>query len=113
MPGGFFVVENYVPKLQRLAPGERHHVFAATTGHVGIEEYDVSTQIAVSRHWWSIDGELRTFVSPHRYVWPSELDLMAKLSGMALTERWGDWRRGPFSADSAEHVSVWQKIDGP
>jgi SAM-dependent methyltransferase len=108
-PGGRFVVENYVPELLRLSPGETRHVFTATDTHVGFEEYDVATQIAHSHHYWAIDGELRTFSSPHRYVWPSELDLMARLAGMSLRERWAGWERTPFTAESRSHVSVWEK----
>jgi hypothetical protein len=77
--------------------------------HVGVEEYDVASQIAVSHHWWLIDGELRTVSSPHRYAWPSELDLMARLAGLALRERWSTWRRDPFTSDSRSHISVWHK----
>jgi hypothetical protein len=47
---------------------------------------------------------------PFRYVWPSELDLMARLAGMTLRERWGGWEREPFTADSAKHVSVWERV---
>jgi SAM-dependent methyltransferase len=108
-PGGRFVVENYVPELQRLPPGETTHVFVAKPEHVGFEEYDVGAQIAVSRHFWVVDGELKTFASAHRYVWPSELDLMARLAGMTLHGRWSDWLRTPFTADSRGHVSVWEK----
>jgi hypothetical protein len=108
-PGGAFVIENYIPALDHLQPGETTRVFTATPEHVGVEEYDLAAQIAVSRHWWVIDGELRTFSSPHRYVWPSELDLMAELAGMTLVERWADWSRSPFISDSRSHISVWQK----
>ena len=89
-PGGRFLVENYIPHLHRLAPGECRYVFVATADHVGFEEYDLATQIAVSRHWWLLDDELRTFSSPHRYLWPSELDLMAKMAGLSLRDRWGN-----------------------
>jgi SAM-dependent methyltransferase len=109
-PGGCFVVENYIPEIQRLPPGETRYVFVATTDHVGVEEYDLAAQIAVSSHWWLIDGQLKTFASPHRYVWPSELDLMAKMAGMALRERWADWHRTPFTAGSRSHISVWEKV---
>jgi SAM-dependent methyltransferase len=109
-PGGFFVIENYVPALQRLPPGETTYLFAATPTHVGFETYDVAAQIAVSHHYWQIDGELRAFSSPHRYVWPSELDLMARLGGLTLRERWADWDRTPFTSESRDHISVWQKV---
>ena len=110
-PGGCFVIENYVPQLQRLAPGETCYVFARTATHLGVEEYDVRAQIAVSHHWWFIDDQLETLSSPHRYVWPSELDLMARLAGMTLRERWADWTRGPFTGESPSHVSVWEKLE--
>jgi SAM-dependent methyltransferase len=108
-PGGCFVIENYIPDLQRLPPGESMHVFTATPAHVGVEEYNVATQVAFSHHWWVIDGQLKTFSSPHRYVWPSELDLMARLVGLVLRERWSSWNREPFTCESREHISVWQK----
>jgi SAM-dependent methyltransferase len=108
-PGGCFVIENYIPALQRLPPGETNRVFLATADHVGFETYDVATQIAVSHHYWMIDGKLETFSSPHRYVWPSELDLMARLAGLTLRERWSGWNREPFTSDSLNHISVWQK----
>ena len=106
--GGVFVVENYIPELRRLPPGETNVVFAATPTHVGFEEYDVAAQVAVSHHYWLIDGELRTFSSPHRYVWPAELDLMAELAGMTLA-RWADWDRDPLTSESRSHVSIWLK----
>lgn len=108
-PGGRFLVENYVPNLQRLPPGETTSVFVSTPTHVGFEEYDVGAQLAVSRHYWMIDGELKTVSSTHRYVWPSELDLMARLAGMTLRERWSDWHRSPFTSDSRRHVTIWEK----
>ena len=108
-PGGCFLIENYVPELRRLPPGETRHVFTATADHVGVEEYDVAAQLAVSRHYWTIEGQLRTFSSTHRYVWPAELDLMARIAGLRLRHRWADWRRTPFTGESRSHVSIWEK----
>jgi Methyltransferase domain len=108
-PGGCFVIEVVVPALQRLPPGETIHAFTVTPTHLGFEEYDAATQIAFSHHYWVIDGQLETFSAPFRYVWPSELDLMARLAGMTLRERWSDWTRAPFTSDSRQHVSVWEK----
>jgi SAM-dependent methyltransferase len=108
-PGGCFVVENYVPELQRLPPGETTHVFTATPDHLAYERYDVASQTATSHHYWTVDGRLATFSSPHRYVWPAELDLMARLAGLAPRERWADWDRTPFTSDSRHHISVWKK----
>lgn len=109
-PEGYFVIENYVPELRRLPLGVDTHLFVATATHVAYEEYDYAAQIAISNHYWAIDGELKTFSSPHRYVWPSELDLMAQLAGMNLQQRWGDWNREAFTSHSRSHVSVWQKL---
>jgi hypothetical protein len=80
-----------------------------TPEHPGFEEYDAATQIAFSHHYWVVDGQLETFSTPFRLVWPSELDLMARLAGMSLRERWSDWSRAPFTSDSTTHVSVWKK----
>jgi hypothetical protein len=55
------------------------------------------------------DGKGQVFSMPYRFVWPSELDLMARIAGMSLRERWGDWNREPFTANSTKHVSVWEK----
>jgi SAM-dependent methyltransferase len=108
-PGGCFVIEVIVPQLQRLPPGETVRPFTVTPEHLGFEEYDVATQIAYSHHYWVVDGQLETMSAPFRYVWPSELDLMARLAGMSPRERWSDWSRAPFTGDSRGHVSVWEK----
>jgi SAM-dependent methyltransferase len=106
-PGGLFVVENYIPALRLLPPGQTVRAFTRTPTHLGFEEYDVAAQLAVSHHYWTIGGEIRTFSSTHRYLWPAELDLMARLAGMTLRERWSDWHRTPFTGDSQSHISVW------
>jgi SAM-dependent methyltransferase len=108
-PGGCFVIEVLVPALRRLPPGETVRAFTVTPAHLGFEEYDVATQIAFSHHYWVVAGQLETFSAPFRYVWPSELDLMARLARMSLRERWSDWTRQPFTSDSPSHVSVWEK----
>ena len=109
-PGGCFVVEVFVPALRRLPPGERVRAFDLGRTHLGFDEYtDFAGQILYSHHYWHEGGELRTFSAPYRYVWPSELDLMARLAGMSLRERWAGWTREPFTDESVSHVSVWQK----
>ena len=108
-PGGCFVIEVIVPDLQRLPPGETVRPFTVTPTHLGFDEYDVASQIAHSHHYWLIDGALETFSAPFRYVWPSELDLMARLAGLTLRERGNGWDRAPFTSASREHVSVWAK----
>jgi SAM-dependent methyltransferase len=107
-PNGCFVVEVLVPRLQRLPPGERFQPFAVEPAHLGFDEYDVVSQGLVSHHYWIDDGSVDVVSPPFRYVWPSELDLMARLAGMRLRERWGGWQREPFTRDSDKHVSVWE-----
>ena len=108
-PNGCFVIEVVVPELQRLPPGETVRVFTIDPTHLGFDRYDIEKQGVVSHHYWVIDGKLETFSSPFRYVWPSELDLMARLAGMKLRERWSNWLREPFTSDSRQHISVWEK----
>lgn len=109
-PNGVFVIENYVPELRRIPPGDNTYVFTATPTHIGVGEYDFVDQIEVSRHWWLVEGQLKTFSSRHRYVWPAELDLMARLAGLVLRDRWGGWRQEPFTSESRNHISLWQKV---
>ncbi len=104
-PGGFFVVEVMVPDLRRLPPGERYVTFAVSETHVGVDEYDVANQGLISHHY--ADG-LSSI--PFRYVWPAELDLMARIAGLRLHERWADWNRSPFTSESRSHVSVWERV---
>lgn len=108
-PGGRFVIELWVPELRRLLPGERHLLCDVSDGHVGLDEIDTATQTGTSHHYWTIDGTVRHGTTPWRYAWPSELDLMARLAGLALTERWAGWDCTPFTSDSTTHVSVWSK----
>jgi SAM-dependent methyltransferase len=108
-PGGCFVIEVTVPDLRRLPPGETMHVFDASEGHWGIDEYDVANQGLVSHHFSLVDGRIERVSMPFRYVWPSELDLMAELAGMRLRDRWSGWQREPFTSESRQHVSVWEK----
>ena len=108
-PGGRFLIEVIVPGWQRLPPGERFQAFDVSPGHLGFDEIDVVTQASVSHHYWIEDGRVEVYSPPFRYVWPSELDLMARLAGMSLRERWGDWDRRPFTAESGKHVSVWER----
>jgi hypothetical protein len=107
--GGRFVVEVMVPDLQRLPPGETVRPFTVTPTRLGFDEYDVVNQGLVSHHYRLAGTTFERNSVPFRYVWPAELDLMARLAGMTLLERWSDWDRSPFGADSTRHVSVWQK----
>jgi hypothetical protein len=103
------VIEVGVPGLRHTPPGETFHVFDASATHWGIDEYDVANQGLVSHHFSLVDGRWQLLSVPFRYVWPSELDLMAELAGMTLRERWSDWQGAPFTSESRKHVSVWEK----
>jgi SAM-dependent methyltransferase len=108
-PGGCFVIEVGIPDLQRLPPGETVRAFTVTSERLGFDEYDIAAQGLISHHYWIKDGNVEVFTAPFRYVWPAELDLMARLAGMSLRERWSGWKREPFTSDSTQHVSVWEK----
>lgn len=110
-PGGCFVVEVIIPQLRRVPPGEVARVFTFDPDHIGIETFDdVAGQIAWSHHWIEADGHLVRHSAPYRYVWPSELDLMARITGFRLRERWAGWDRAPFTSDSRTQVAVFEKL---
>ena len=105
--GGRFVIEVAVPELQRLPAGDTFKAFTVTPTRLGFDEYDVASQRVVSHHYTVVDGRLEVHAIPFRYVWPAELDLMAKMAGMVLENRWGGWGKEPFTSASTKHVSVW------
>jgi SAM-dependent methyltransferase len=105
-PGGCFVIEVGVPDLRRLPPGQTAVPFHVSPTRWAFDIYDVATQ-AMSSNYITVDGGYRSI--PFRYVWPTELDLMAQLAGMRLRERWEGWTRQPFTSESGQHVSVWEK----
>jgi len=109
-PGGRFVVEQVVPQLQHVPPGDTARVFTLEQDHVGIETFDdLVAQVAWSHHWMYSKGGLVRHSAPYRYVWPAELVLMAQLAGFHLQSRWGDWHREPFTSASVSQVAVFEK----
>jgi SAM-dependent methyltransferase len=107
-PGGRFVIELWVPELRKLPPGQQAVVWHCESGYVGLDMYDVLRQQVVSHHFRFGDGkQAQLFRSPHRYIWPAELDLMAQLAGFELQSRHADWSGAEFTADSRSHVSVY------
>jgi len=108
-PGGRFVIELWVPDLRSLTPGRSAVVFQAEDGYIALDTFDVLNQRVVSHHFSIEDGkQARLFRSPHRYVWPAELDLMAQLAGFELESRHADWRGAAFTSESTSHVSVYR-----
>lgn len=108
-PGGRFVIELWVPELRSLPPGKAATVFTCEPGYIGLDTYDVLTQRVVSHHFTFGTGrQARLARSPHRYIWPAELDLMGQLAGFELESRHADWSGTDFTADSGSHVSVYR-----
>ncbi len=108
-PGGCFVVELIVPQLREVPLGATGRVFKLDPDHVGIETFDdLVGQIAWSHHWMEVDGTLVRHSAPYRYVWPSELDLMGRLAGFRLRDRWGGWDKSPFTSESKSQVAVYE-----
>ncbi|WP_233712559.1 class I SAM-dependent DNA methyltransferase [Kribbella turkmenica] len=108
-PGGHFVIELWVPELRRLPPGLPATVGVADPGYILLDTYDVLNQHVVSHHFHFSEGtQAELFRTPHRYIWPAELDLMAQLAGFTLESRHADWRSTPFTADSPSHVSTYR-----
>jgi hypothetical protein len=107
--GGHFVIELSVPDLQRIAPGQDVYVYAVDARTMSFDVYDVVTQRLTSNHFVVDDGRVSAFPVEGRYAWPSELDLMARLAGMRLRDRWGGWNREAFTSLSRSHVSIDEK----
>ena len=108
-PAGCFVIEVMIPALQSIPHGETNHVFDRSEEHWGIDTYDFVSQSLVSHHMRFRNQKVEQSSIPFRYVWPSELDLMARIANLKLKARWGSWKKEPFTNTSRYHVSVWQK----
>ena len=109
-PGGSFVIEVVVPRPPDLRKAEIGRVFTMADDHVGIDTFDDPVgQISSSHHWMAVGGRLVRHSAPFRYVWPSELDLMARVAGMRVRDRWAGWDRSPFTSDSVSQVAVFEK----
>jgi SAM-dependent methyltransferase len=110
-PGGRFVIELWVPELRKLPPGQQATVWQSEPGYIGLDTYDVLHQRVVSHHFRFGSGkEARIFRSPHRYIWPAELDLMGQLAGFQLEARHEDWVGAEFSGESRSHVSIYRLL---
>ncbi|MFL6287582.1 MAG: class I SAM-dependent methyltransferase [Actinomycetes bacterium] len=110
-PGGRFVIELWVPPIQRLSQGEQTGSITLNNDHLIFDAYDVVTQECASHHYYrQSDGSFRYQVGHFRYIWPTECDLMAQLAGLELESRFADWSREPFTSESDSHVSVWRKV---
>ena len=105
------MVEVMVPQLRSVPPGELGRVFTLDPDHVGIETFDdLVGQIAWSHHWMEVGDRLVRHSAPYRYVWPSELDLMARIAGFCLLHRWANWDKAPFTSDSPSQIAVFERV---
>ena len=109
---GCFVIEAFVPDVARFGRGRVNWPTTVTSNRVELDvgEHDSVTQKVVSQKVVITDGSVRLFPIQIRYAWPSELDLMAQLAGLRLRERFGGWRREPFTSESQKHVSVYERL---
>ncbi|MCU1677630.1 MAG: putative methyltransferase match [Frankiales bacterium] len=113
-PGGRFVIDLWVPPIQRLVPGQVAVPISIDEEHLVFDTYDLVTQECASHHYHrNDDGTVRHGVGHFRYIWPAECDLMAQLAGLELESRSADWAGSPFLATSGSHVSVWRKTTNP
>jgi SAM-dependent methyltransferase len=111
-PGGCFVIEVMIPDLRRLPAGQNVVPFHVSPTRWAFDAYDVATQTMSSNYVEVAGGRGEYNSIPFRYVWPAELDLMAQLAGLRLRERWDGWAREPFTSESRQHVSIWEKPAG-
>jgi SAM-dependent methyltransferase len=108
-PGGRFVIELEVPPLRLLPPGQDSVVFHSDPTYIGLDTLDVLRQHLVSHHFtFDATRQARHTHSPHRYIWPAEMDLMGRLAGFTLEARHADWTGTEFTAESMSHVSVYR-----
>jgi len=107
--GGRFVIETGVPGLQGLPPGQTIIPFRADPDGVSFDVYDVVTKRFSSQHYVFAEDGVQAYPVEFRYAWPAELDLMARIAGLSLQNRWGGLQREPFTSLSRSHVSVYEK----
>lgn len=110
-PGGSFVIEAFVPDLTRFDRGQRVSATAvsADEARLDVNRHDPVSQIITGQHISISEKGITMYPVQIRYAWPSELDLMARLAGLRLAERWSGWKGERFLADSGRHVSVYRK----
>lgn len=107
--GGIFVIEAFVPDMTRWDQDQRVAARHLTPDHVvlGVDIHDPVEQRVTSNELVISEGGIKMYPVALRYAWPSELDLMARLAGLRLRERWGGWQQDPFTKASTKHVSVY------
>jgi SAM-dependent methyltransferase len=109
--GGVFVIEAFVPDLTRYVRGQNVEAVVVEDDVIGVNfsRHDAASQRVNAVHMNFEEGTIDQRPVQLRYAWPSELDLMARVAGLRLRERWGGWDRSPFTSDSGKHVSVYER----
>ncbi len=113
-PDGVFVIEAFVPDLTRFSGRQATRTVSINNEEVRLDAtlHDPIAQQLTSQHIVLTEQGVRLYPAKLRYAWPSELDLMARLAGLRLRERWGSWTRAAFAADSGKHISVYGSAGG-
>lgn len=108
---GRFLIESFVPDPKRFDKGQTVRTVDLNDGSVKLEcsRHDTVNQVVTSQIVHISENGVNLYPVRVRYAWPSEIDLMARLTGFVLLERWGGWKKEPFSESSGYHVSVYQK----
>lgn len=111
-PSGVFVVEAFVPDLGLFDRGQTVRLDRIGEGEtqLDVSQIEPVQQVITSQHIHLTEGKTHFYPVKLRYTWPAEMDLMARLAGMRLKHRWGDWKRGPFTAQSGKHISVYEAL---
>jgi SAM-dependent methyltransferase len=107
---GAFVIEAFVPDMKRFTAGQAMRVTRIGDNEVQVDvsEIDLDKQLITSQHMVLSEQGTRFYPVKIRYVWPSEMDLMARLSQLQLKERWNDWGKNQFTSESGRHISVYE-----
>ena len=107
---GCFAIEAFVPDLSRFTGNQVNWATKVTADEVQLDvgQHDPATQSVTSQKVVITNRSARLYPVQIRYVWPSELDLMAQLAGLRLHERWGNWKREPFTSESKQHISLYR-----
>ena len=113
-PAGCFVAEAWIPDTGAFREGTAVRPIQIGSGHIELEVARIhpATQTMLTTKVHLSQEGTRLIPANHRYAWPAELDLMARLAGLRLVHRWENWHRAPFQDTSKAHISVWQKVPG-
>jgi len=107
---GVFVIEAFVPDLKRFTAGQAIRLTRIELNEIQVDvtQLEPESQVVTTQHIVLTEQGTRFYPVKLRYVWPVEMDLMAQLAQLRLKERWSDWTKTQFAADSGKHISVYE-----